>query len=150
MNKSVTTVQVWDAGPGTTDRYTLLPPATAVDHKIEDKWHGVCCGADPQGMSYRVVVAPGRHLGRVIKLSATPIAVQYLAHNEWPEHAPLPNGLTQPQYNALENFKRRFGAEWKYELSSRWTTGRDVQCIDGALLRQIRNTLGPAWLAEQK
>lgn len=37
---------------------------------------------------------------------------------------------------------------WKSRLSSDWANGRDAEQLDGAYLRQIRNTCGPAWLMD--
>lgn len=37
---------------------------------------------------------------------------------------------------------------WKRDLSSDWLHGTDAGAVDGHLLRQARNRLGPAWLKE--
>lgn len=50
----------------------------------------------------------------------------------------------------LDEFKRRFGTAWKSKLGAMWADGRDADQPDGHLLRQLRNELGPSWLAKQK
>lgn len=58
--------------------------------------------------------------------------------------------LTTEQAEALKRFAAANGRYWKGELSTLWATGRDASQPDGALLRQIRNNLGPTWLYTQK
>ena len=55
--------------------------------------------------------------------------------------------LTSAQFSALQCYARRHGRYWKSRLHDDWATGRDAQEEGGAFLRQIRNTLGPAWLS---
>lgn len=56
--------------------------------------------------------------------------------------------LTDEQLHALEFYAEYHGKDWKEQLASDWSTGRDAKftCY-GHLLRQIRNNLGPEWLA---
>ncbi|MDP2432286.1 MAG: hypothetical protein Q8O33_09655 [Pseudomonadota bacterium] len=54
--------------------------------------------------------------------------------------------LTAEQFAALQRYAGHHGRCWKSQLLGDWTTGRDAERSDGSLLRQIRNTLGPAWL----
>ncbi len=55
--------------------------------------------------------------------------------------------LTQEQRAALERFKEKKGRYWKSKLVELWVSGRDDLVQDGALLRQVRNTLGLDGLA---
>lgn len=54
--------------------------------------------------------------------------------------------LTADQKRAIEAFAARHGRYWKNLLRVAWISGRDEKETDGALLRQIRNELGPTWL----
>lgn len=54
--------------------------------------------------------------------------------------------LSPEQLAAITRFAARAGAEWKYRLSTAWTTGKDASMPDGHLLRQVRNEHGPEWL----
>lgn len=54
--------------------------------------------------------------------------------------------LTEDQKSALQKFANKHGRIWKMRLSGFWSSGTDAQQQDGALLRQVRNTLGPNWL----
>ncbi|MBA4289099.1 hypothetical protein SAMN05216370_0041 [Pseudomonas peli] len=58
--------------------------------------------------------------------------------------------LTQEQREALARFKDRQGRYWKSRLIALWAAGRDDQAPDGALLRQVRNSLGLDGLARVK
>jgi len=51
-----------------------------------------------------------------------------------------------PTARALLAFRAAHGRCWKAKLLFLWSTGRDVQEVDGACLRQLRNQAGPAWL----
>lgn len=55
---------------------------------------------------------------------------------------------TPEQLEALKYYARVHGRYWKSSLSAAWASGQDVNERDGALLRQIRNTLGPSWLRQ--
>jgi len=55
--------------------------------------------------------------------------------------------LNDEQRAALEKFKTKYGKNWKLVLAEKWWTGADAAEPDGHLLRQIRNRLGPEWLA---
>ena len=57
------------------------------------------------------------------------------------------NGPNEEQLAALENFRKARGRTWKSKLIHAWYTGADAELFDGSLLRQIRNTFGPTWLA---
>lgn len=56
--------------------------------------------------------------------------------------------LTQDQLDALRRFAVANGRYWKYQLRIVWI--REPQGPDGALLRQVRNDFGPAWLKKFK
>jgi putative DNA primase/helicase len=60
--------------------------------------------------------------------------------------------LTRPQREALMAFREGTGPEWKDKLSSAWMSGKytGVDSNQAALLQQVRNTLGPEWLANLK
>ena len=60
--------------------------------------------------------------------------------------APRCCGLTVEQERVLAAFRRAQGRRWKAALNELWVSGRDVLRPDGAVLRGIRNTLGPRWL----
>lgn len=55
--------------------------------------------------------------------------------------APNPDQLA-----ALASYARRHGRTWRASLRAAWESGRDEREPEGALLRQIRNQYGPAWL----
>ena len=55
--------------------------------------------------------------------------------------------LTVEQLAALHRFSEHHGRQWKAKLKSLWASGKDDTQPDGALLRQIRNDLGPKWLS---
>lgn len=54
---------------------------------------------------------------------------------------------TAQQARALARFASRHGRQWKSKLKAAWTIGNDYAMPDGALLRQVRNELGPKWLS---
>jgi hypothetical protein len=56
--------------------------------------------------------------------------------------APSPEQLA-----AVAAYAARHGRTWRADLAAAWLTGRDAREPDGHLLRQVRNTCGPAWLA---
>lgn len=60
---------------------------------------------------------------------------------------PAEDQPTKEQLEALKRFATAHGRSWKQRLSTAWTTGRDERLRDGALLRQVRNQLGPEWLS---
>lgn len=53
--------------------------------------------------------------------------------------------ITDEQVRALRDYKIRKGNDWKESLNDSWAQGGD----HGALLQQVRNTLGPKWLFAQ-
>jgi hypothetical protein len=57
---------------------------------------------------------------------------------------------TQEQLQALREFAKKYGRNWKQELSDMWLAGRDANEPNGHLLRQVRNQCGPSWLAKFK
>lgn len=57
---------------------------------------------------------------------------------------------TFEQERRLRLFAESGGQGWKDTLQNLWLTGRDAALPDGHLLRQIRNDLGPSWLANLK
>jgi hypothetical protein len=56
--------------------------------------------------------------------------------------APSPDQLA-----AVAAYAARHGRTWRASLATAWSTGRDAAELDGHLLRQVRNSHGPAWLA---
>lgn len=92
--------------------------------------------------------------GRLVCLDGTALAVA-----EFRDCEPLAAGLvitvdnpswgdlTEAQREVLLDFKQRVGSRWKETLANRWAAGTDTNMICGHLLRQIRNRLGPQWLA---
>jgi len=54
--------------------------------------------------------------------------------------------LTPEQFAALQRYAGHHGRRWKSQLLDDWSMSCDAEQSDGSLLRQIRNTLGPAWL----
>lgn len=56
--------------------------------------------------------------------------------------------MTAEQTQALGRFAAKHGRNWKSKLRSAWASGRDERLPNGALLRQIRNELGPVGLAK--
>ncbi len=89
--------------------------------------------------------APDAHACKTSEWNA--IADEMKAHVA-PFQAPaaLPDDLTTEQLLALERFAAKYGASWKSDLSAAWASGKDERLPDGALLRQVRNQLGPEWL----
>lgn len=57
---------------------------------------------------------------------------------------------TPEQTAALSRFKAKHGRLWKSRLIALWITGRDERIEDGAILRQVRNSLGIDGLASLK
>ena len=52
------------------------------------------------------------------------------------------------QLAAIRYFAARYGRLWKSRLNSMWWSGSDASEVNGAVLRQIRNELGPVWLSK--
>lgn len=59
-----------------------------------------------------------------------------------------PNDLDDTMMSALLDWRRRKGRCWKQLLNDAWRTGGDDVDSRGSSLRQIRNRLGPSWLAD--
>ena len=61
------------------------------------------------------------------------------------------NQPTPEQQAALDRFRVKHGRRWKAWLRASWSSGvyPIYACENGddALLQQVRNTLGPSWLA---
>jgi hypothetical protein len=58
--------------------------------------------------------------------------------------------LTDEQYQVLKDYAEAVGSEWKRQLSTDWMrAGTKVYEVREryGLLQQIRNRLGPKWLA---
>lgn len=53
---------------------------------------------------------------------------------------------TAEQLEVLKAFAAKYGRTWKAVLRDAWITGRDEREPNSALLRQVRNQLGPRWL----
>lgn len=60
------------------------------------------------------------------------------------------NQPTAEQLEAVRAFAARHGSDWREALAQAWWTGRDASQPGGHLLRQVRNTCGPSWLATAK
>jgi hypothetical protein len=58
-----------------------------------------------------------------------------------------PAGPSPDQLSAVAAYAARHGRAWRAALATAWLTGRDTAEPDGHLLRQVRNTYGPTWLA---
>ena len=58
-----------------------------------------------------------------------------------------PAGPSPDQLAAVAAYAARHGRTWRAALATAWSTGRDAAEPDGHLLRQVRNSHGPAWLA---
>lgn len=60
--------------------------------------------------------------------------------------------LTQPQQVALDAFRERNGRNWKSALREGWERARyrNTSPDDAAALQQVRNSLGPEWLAQYR
>lgn len=54
---------------------------------------------------------------------------------------------TPEQLAAVQAFRAKHGRTWRADLLAAWLNGRDASEPDGHLLRQVRNQLGPRWLA---
>lgn len=63
---------------------------------------------------------------------------------------PSLSDLTPEQRQALVDFRRQYGNNWKYKLLGMWANGHDERLNNGALLRRIRNNFGPSWLSNLK
>lgn len=126
------------------------PASSSLKYKDDQGWTGLASGVDPVGYSGHLHgVTPGPRLGKRIGWKDLPRAVRDLARQEWPDLVPPKDALTPDQEAAIRRFRERHGKSWKLELSVAWTTGRDASMVDGALLRQVRNELGPRWLNAQ-
>lgn len=55
------------------------------------------------------------------------------------------HNLTEDQAVAVRAFAEKHGKKWKHQLSMAW-----IKAAAGPELQQVRNTLGPKWLAEVK
>ena len=58
----------------------------------------------------------------------------------------MSNQPNEEQLKAVAAFARQHGPGWKTILLFAWANGEDTRCQDGHLLRQLRNSFGPAWL----
>lgn len=63
---------------------------------------------------------------------------------------PVLKGPNQEQLAAVQRFATAHGRSWKSELSNAWFSGADEREQDSALLRQVRNQFGPAWLMSRR
>lgn len=55
--------------------------------------------------------------------------------------------ITPDQSARLGAFAGEHGPRWRDELERLWATGGDCKLVDGHLLRQVRNQIGPLGLA---
>lgn len=53
---------------------------------------------------------------------------------------------TLEQLQALLDFSRENGKNWKQKLSDCWMTGDYKGFASSSILQQIRNSFGPSWL----
>jgi hypothetical protein len=58
--------------------------------------------------------------------------------------------ITTEQEAAVAAFAKAHGRTWKSKLNEAWCNGRDAREVDGQLLRQVRNNLGPTWLVNYR
>lgn len=58
--------------------------------------------------------------------------------------------VTPEMRTVLQRYKIENGRGWKAMLREAWLTGHDANHPDGAVLREIRNKLGPSWLMKVK
>lgn len=61
-----------------------------------------------------------------------------------------PEGPTQEQLAALQQFANENGRNWRKVLSLAWATGRDERQPNASFLRQVRNEYGTAWLFSKR
>lgn len=88
-----TVLRVYDNGGKTADRYTVIPPRWAHEHKSTGANTWAAIGANhwpfaPQGIGCTTLAVPGPHLGRRIKWDELPKDVQTFARDVFPEYAP--------------------------------------------------------------
>jgi hypothetical protein len=55
--------------------------------------------------------------------------------------------ITPEQLKAVQEYANKHGRCWKAKLRASWENGRYEDGDDSSSLQQIRNTLGPTWLA---
>lgn len=113
--------------------YAQLKVAEAMCVVLQSRLHNVI---ESQPERYKEAKQLYRDLGRTIMTAATP-------YNE-PKPEP-----TQEQLAAIRQFARSMGRTWKAELREAWMSG-NYPDGDTALLQQIRNSFGPAWLVKFK
>lgn len=83
------TLRIYDNGGRSMDRYTMIPPRwSAKAWRQGRSWSCLFSGLDPRGMSGHGMADPGPLLGKRIKWSDLPAAVQRLARAEWPVFCP--------------------------------------------------------------
>ena len=93
LDRYGTTLRVYDNAGKTLDRYTIIPPRNATEHRGNGAMNGgapwgwacIVSGVDPRGVSGHATATPGPHLGRRIAWDALPEAVQRLAARAFPE-----------------------------------------------------------------
>ncbi len=57
---------------------------------------------------------------------------------------------TAEQLAALQRYADAHGRNWRWFLASAWESGTDVNEVDAADLRRVRNRFGPAWLYSKR
>jgi len=88
-----TVLRCYDNGGKTADRYTVIPPRWAREHKSRGANTWAAIGANrwpfaPQGIGMTTLAVPGPHLGRRVRWSDLPDAVRRFARQTFPEYAP--------------------------------------------------------------
>ena len=87
-----TVLRCYDDGGRTGDRYTVIPPRWAHEHRDHRRMFNAIAASmypfHPQGFGQHVMAAPGPHLGRRVKWADLPADVQRFARQSFPEYAP--------------------------------------------------------------
>lgn len=84
-------LRCYDNGGATLDRYTIVPPRWATEHKSRgaNTWAAIGASAHPfQSVGQMTLAAPGPHLGRRIHWDDLPADVQRMAQQAFPDYSP--------------------------------------------------------------
>ncbi len=92
LDRYQTVLRCYDNGGKTADRYTILPPRYAAQHRERSGlWEAIGASAypfAPQGFGQHTSATPGPHLGKRVAWSDLPVDVQTFARFSFPEYAP--------------------------------------------------------------